>query len=262
VLSHNISGWSNVRKGGTSGFVSSEFLRFLVTSTPAEAAPAAPANGSYGSTESAAQSAPSNAQPIRTLQTLSGVNLRARPSTDADIVRVLNTGTRVDVLSEGSDGWSSVRVGNSSGYIRSDLLGESVGPGRIELLTMAEVRPLMRSGQDIRLTDVRTGRTFSVRPFSFGRHADVDTSSRADTDTKFSIRDGRWSWAARPVWVHIGDRTIAASINGMPHDVTMIPSNGAGGHFCLHFHGTITNNQRYQADLRSAIMEAYNAGRR
>jgi len=270
VLSHNPTGWSNVRINGTVGFVNSEFLRFSAISTPAEASPApAPANGANGSNGngsngSAAQSAPApaNAQPIGTLQTVGGVNLRSRPTTDGNIVRVLNAGTRVEVLSNGSNGWSSVRVGNSTGYIRSDLLGEVSGPGRIELLTMAQVRPLMRSGQDIRITDVRTGRTFNVRPFSFGRHADVDTSSRADTDTKLSIRDGRWSWSARPVWVHIGDRTIAASINGMPHDVTMIPSNGAGGHFCLHFHGTVTNNQRYQADLRNAIMEAYNAGRR
>ncbi|MCL2201958.1 MAG: SH3 domain-containing protein [Oscillospiraceae bacterium] len=256
VLTHNPcpnDGWSRVRLEGSEGFVSSEFLQFV---------------GNGGSQPAAASAAPQAAQSTQTLLTVSTVRLRTGPTTDADIIRVLNPNTSVEVTRAGSSGWSAVRVNGTQGYIRSDLLSEagavgaSVGSRGVELLTMAQVRPLLRTNVDVPLTDVRTGRQFNIRIFSMGGHADVETSTRADTDIKFSIRGGRWSWAARPVWVHLGDRTIAASINGMPHDVDFIAGNGMNGHLCLHFHNTVANNQRYQADLRSAVMEAYNAGRR
>ena len=244
VLTHDPAGWSSVRVNGTVGFVRSDLLMLPTTGN-----------------QQPANSAPTH-QSVEIFHTVSGVNFRANPSTEADILSVLNTGTRVEVLGNGANGWSEVRVNGDAGFIRSDLLSsEPVSTPRVELLSVSEVRNLIPINRDIMLTDVRTGRTFNIRAFSIGRHADVETSTQRDTDIKFSIREGRWSWAARPVWVHLGDRVIAASINGMPHAGDFIPGNGMNGHLCLHFHGTITNNQRYQADLRNAIQEAYNAGR-
>jgi len=244
VTAHDPTGWSNVRLNDTSGFIRSDLLMFPTTTT--------------GTQQTA--STPAAAQPIETLQTVGGVNLRQSPSTDARIVRVLNPGTRVDILSNGSNGWSNVRVNGDAGYIRTDLLGS--GPRTVELLTWEQARRLIPTGVDIPITDVRTGRTFNVRAFSIGRHADVDTSTQRDTDIKFDIRGGTWSWAARPVWVHLNGRTLAASINGMPHAGSAVSGNGLSGHFCLHFAGTVTNNQGYQTSLRNAVQEAYNAGRR
>lgn len=242
VISHDPAGWSNVRVNDTTGFVRSDFLMM-------------PASGVQQGSD-----IPTASQTVTTLQTTSGVNFRSAPSTDANIITVLNSGTRVQVHGSIVDGWYAVHHNGEAGFISAEFLTVTAGRN-VELLTMAEVAPLLRTGVDLRLTDVRTGRTFNVRPFSLGRHADVDTSSREDTDIKFNLRNGTWSWAARPVWVHIGDRTIAASINGMPHGGSVVSGNGVSGHFCLHFHGTITNNQRYQTDLRNAIAEAYSAGR-
>ena len=246
VNTHDPAGWSRVRINGSEGFVSSEFLMRSVN---------AGAAAQTASTPAAVQS-------VVTIQSSSGVNFRTAPSTDATIIRVLDSGTSVEVLGTAANAsdWSSVRVNGTTGYIRTDVL--TAGPRNVELLTMDQVRSLIPINQDITLTDVRTGRQFNIRAFSLGRHADVETSTQRDTDIKFDIRGGTWSWAARPVWVHLGGRTIAASINGMPHDVDFIAGNGMNGHLCLHFHGTITNNQRYQADLRNAIAEAYAAGQR
>jgi len=246
VLEHDPAGWSNVRSNGITGFVRSDFLRLntsvILQQTIDEASPA-PAQ-TTGSTF---------------MHTVGGVNLRAGPSTETDILTVLNSGTRVEVLNNNPNGWSSVRINERSGYIRSDFL--SVSSGHVELLSWSEARNLIRTGTDIPVTDVRTGRTFTVRAFSLGGHADVEPVTQRDTDTIFDIRGGTWSWSARPVWVTIGGRTVAASINGMPHGGSTISGNGMNGHLCLHFHGTVTNNQRYQADLRSAVMEAYNSAR-
>jgi len=137
-------------------------------------------------------------------------------------------------------------------------LGE--GGGNVELLTWAQARRLIQNGVTMRVVDVRTGLAFNIKAFSTGGHADVEPVTQADTDIIFRTRDSRWSWAARPVWVTIGGRTIAASINGMPHAGSTISGNGMDGHLCLHFWGTITNNKSYERDLNNAVMEAFNAG--
>jgi hypothetical protein len=111
------------------------------------------------------------------------------------------------------------------------------------------------------VVDVRTGITFKLRAFSKSGHADVETPTRADTDAILRSRNGVWAWAPRPVWVTIGDRTIAAALNGMPHDVSTISGNGLNGHLCLHFNNTVTNSKTYQRDLNNAVMEAWNAAR-
>jgi len=238
VLEHDPAGWSSVRTNGTTGFIRSDLLVL-----PGHAA-------IFGT---------SVAQAPTTLKTVGGVNFRAEPSTDARIISVLNTGTSVEVLEYDPDGWSKVRSNGSTGYIRSDLLGE--GAGSVELLSWSAAREIIRTGVNMRVVDVRTGSSFTLRCFSKNGHADVEPVTQADTDTISRTRGGTWSWAARPVWVTIGNRTLAASLNGMPHAGSTISNNGMNGHLCLHFWGTITNNKSYEKDLNNAVMDAFNAGR-
>jgi len=238
VLEHDPAGWSSVRINGTSGFIRSDLLVL-----PGHAA-------TLGT---------SLAQAPTTLKTVGGVNLRSEPSTDAKIISVLNTGTSVEVLEYNPDGWSKVRLNGSAGFIRSDLLSE--GAGSVELLSWSVARDLIKNGVNMRVVDVRTGSSFTLRSFSKNGHADVEPVTQTDTDTILQTRGGTWSWAARPVWVTIGNRTIAASMNGMPHAGSTISKNGMNGHLCLHFWGTITNNKSYEKDLNNAVMEAFNAGR-
>jgi hypothetical protein len=111
----------------------------------------------------------------------------------------------------------------------------------------------------MQIVDVRTGITFRLQCFSRGGHADVEPVTRADTEAILRSRNGVWAWAPRPVWVTIGNRTIAAALNGMPHAGSTIHDNGMNGHLCLHFGGTVANSPTYQRDLRNAVMEAWNA---
>ena len=238
VLDHDPAGWSNVTINGSSGYIRSDLLVLP---------------GHVATTGTSVAQAPT------TLKTVGGVNFRAEPSTDARIINVLNTGTSVEVMEYNPDGWSKVRSNGSTGYIRSDLLGE--GAGSVELLSWSDAKDIVRTGVNMRVVDVRTGSSFTLRCFSKGGHADVEPVTQADTDTISRTRDGTWSWAARPVWVTIGNRTLAASMNGMPHAGSTISNNGMNGHLCLHFWGTITNNKSYEKDLNNAVMEAFNAGR-
>lgn len=53
-----------------------------------------------------------------------------------------------------------------------------------------------------------------------------------------AIYGGNWSWERKAVVVKIGDRRVAASMNGMPHGNSDITGNNFPGHFCLHFLGS------------------------
>ena len=244
VVEHDPSGWSKVKVSGTVGYVRSDFL-------------ALPIQNAQQTVSVPAASVP--AQTPATLKTTDGVNFRTGPSTDTGIIRTLSANTSVEVLERDPAGWTKVRIDGTVGYIRSDLL--SVNGRNVELLDWSVVKNIMKTGATIPVYDVRTGITFNIRCFSKGVHADVEPITKADTDTVFQIRNGVWSWAARPVWVTIEGRVIAASINGMPHDVSTIADNGLNGHFCLHFLGSTTSSTSasYRADLQNAVMEAWNA---
>jgi len=176
------------------------------------------------------------------------------------LIRTLDSGTAVSVLEHNTAAWSKVSVNGEVGYIRSDFL--STSSGRVELLPWSEVRTIIKTGAPIHVVDVRTGLTYTIKCFSIGAHADVETVASADTDVLNRVYGGTWSWDPRPVWVTIEGRTIAASINGMPHAGETISGNGMNGHVCLHFYGSLMNGTRnisYANRLQAAVMEAYEA---
>ena len=240
VLRHNPAGWASISANGTVGFVRSDILQAVILGTQE------------------ITSTPVTMQTVNTLQTIDATGIKAGPSDDADVVYNMETGTTVEVIGNLPGGWSEVRVNGADGYVKTELLGTR--PGNVELLTFRQWRPLVNYREDIKITDVRTGRSFNIQGFATSGHFDVETSTQADTDIMFEVFGNKWSWATRPVWVHVDGRTFAAAIHGMPHPADWIADNGMDGHVCLHFHGTITRNPRFQADLRSSVMEAFKAG--
>jgi len=246
VLEHNPAGWSKVRISSSTGYIRSDFLTRDITQSAAAT-----------SVTQSPTAASSSSSSTTTLWTTGTVNFRTGPSTDSSKISTLATGTAVGVLEQGSNGWSKCSVGGSVGYIKSDLL--STSNGRVEYLDWSEARNLVKNGVPIRVVDVRTGLTYTIQSFSKSGHADVEPLTAADTDTILRSRNGEWKWDPRPVWVTLGDRTIAASLNGMPHAGSTISGNNMNGHLCLHFGSTVTNNKSYQQDLRNAVAEAYRA---
>jgi len=240
VLAHDPAGWSNVRIGDTTGYIRSDFLTRDIT-VSAAAAPAA------------------STQPSMTLWTSGGVNLRSGPSTDHSVLKLLNGGTAVSVLEQNSSGWSKVNANGTIGWIASEFLRSS--NGRVEYLEWSEARNIVRTGVPIRVYDIKSGLSYTIQCFSKSGHADVEPLTAADTETILRSRNGVWAWTPRPVLVTLGDRTVAAALNGMPHAGSTISGNGMDGHLCLHFGGTVTNNKSYQQDLRNAVTEAYNSTR-
>jgi len=227
VLENQSDGWSKVRHNDTDGFIKSDLL-----TSSSEAA-------------------------IGTLRTVTGVNFRAGPSTNHDIIGHVAVNTAVDILENQSNGWSRVRHNGTVGFIKSEFLG--TGARTIELIDWSTAKSIVPTGVNLRVVDVRTGISFNLRGFSKSGHMDSEPPTQEDTDAILRSRGGVWAWAPRPVWVTVGDRTYAASLNGMPHDVSTIRNNGMNGHLCLHFNNTVTNSKSYQRNLNNAVMEAYDA---
>jgi len=234
LVEQQANGWSRVRHNGTVGFIRSDLL-----------------------TNSEVASSASPEESIAVLRTVTGVNFRSGPSTNDEIIRLLHANTPVEVLENQANGWSRVRQSGTDGYIRSDLLASRTG--NVELQDWSEARNIIQTGVNLSIVDVRTGISFNLRSVAKSGHVDVEPPTQTDTDAIFRTRNGVWSWAPRPVWVTVNGRTLAGALNGMPHDVSTIRDNGMNGHLCLHFDGTVTNSQSYQADLRNVVLEAFNA---
>ena len=209
------------------------------------------------------------------------VNLRTGPSTNNEIIELLDAGTVIELHSFDPNTWSHVRANGKMGYISSQFIiaqwefeeqqlvdaGLFVYPtapshlGTIELLPWSEVRRIWPVGTVAQITDVRTGLVYNVRNMSNGNHADVETVTQNDTSIMNRTYGGVWSWATRPIIVSVNGRHIAASINGMPHAGSTISGNGMNGHVCIHFQGSRTHNgnQRHTQDHQNSVREAFNA---
>ena len=139
-------------------------------------------------------------------------------------------------------------------HIRRDRYGP-------RLLEWSYVRNILPRNTPVMVTDVRTGTTYWISSFSHGNHADVVPVSAEDTAALLRTFNGRWSWDTRPIWVHIGDRKVAASINGMPHGGGGGRANNMNGHICIHFSGSRTHSgsRAHERDHQNSVMQAYRA---
>jgi len=201
----------------------------------------------------------------------SNLRLRAEPSTNGEIIKSVRQGNTVYVIGFANDEWKRVTFEGVTGYMFADYLFDresvsaaEVGVNGVERLHWSYARNnVIRTGVPMQITDVRTGITYWIASFSNGNHADVEPLTAEDTATMLRAFGGQWTWTPRPVWVHVDGRTIAASINGMPHAGSTNPNNNMNGHVCLHFYGSRTHNGSvgHERDHQAAVLEAFNAAR-
>jgi uncharacterized protein YgiM (DUF1202 family) len=192
------------------------------------------------------------------------VKFRTGPSTDDEVLQIVDRGASVEFKSDNStlNGWSLVVFEGVRGYIKSEFLGWEEPPVQVvELLEWSQVKPTFTTGVPVEVYDVRTGLVYYVKSFSNGMHADVEPATKEDTAIMKQTYNNRWAWDGRPVWVTINGRTIAAAINGMPHGGGVNATNDMAGQVCLHFKGSAVHNGNtsYQRELQVVVMEAWNA---
>lgn len=196
--------------------------------------------------------------------TTARLNLRPSPCTSQTRLALVPQGRRVEVLDFRCGEWYEVYYKGMNGFMYATYLREisalgTVTVGTVELLEWSEARNVMTLGTVATLIDIRSGFYWEIASFSNGNHADVEPITAEDTTIMLQAFGGRWTWTPRPVLVLINGRTIAASINGMPHGGST-RNNGMNGHICLHFLGSTTHRSAPQhvRDHQNAVIEAYN----
>jgi len=206
-------------------------------------------------------------------RTTANLRLRTSPSLDGGVIHTVQSGSRVVVYDQRDGVWFYVSHSGTRGYMYAEFLTpipynadetySQVNMNGVELLSWSYVRNnVIRNGVYLQVTDVRTGITFWLTAFSQGNHADVVPVSSDDTYAIRRAFGGRWTWEPRAVWVTVDGRTIAASLNGMPHGGTPRSGNGMAGHLCLHFYGSRTHNgnRSHERDHQNRVQDALNAG--
>jgi LysM repeat protein len=132
---------------------------------------------------------------------------------------------------------------------KTELKGEYLG-------WFDKVQYIFKKNDVAVVTDIKTGKSFSVKRLYGTNHADVEPLTKEDTAVMKSIY-GSWSWDRRAVIVTIDGKNIAGSMNGMPHGGQQIENNDFQGHFCIHFKGSKTHKgNRTDATHQAAVKVA------
>ncbi|MFA5675782.1 MAG: hypothetical protein WDA65_04585 [Christensenellales bacterium] len=151
-----------------------------------------------------------------------------------------------------SDPWLEIESTANSFTIEMESGSKN---GRVELLSWADIsRDILARGTQIVVIDVDTGLSFNAKRHSGTFHSDTDPLTAKDTEIFKQIYGGRWSWDRHAVWVKIGDRYFAASMNGMPHANSHISGNGFKGHFCIHFMNSRVHETSKKCPVHQAMV--------
>ena len=110
------------------------------------------------------------------------------------------------------------------------------------------------------LFDPETGISWQVHMFSYGKHAEIEPLTAADTDKMYKACGGQ-KWTPKPVWVIFADGTIRiATTHSVPHEVQHRTDNNFPGHACLHFPRTmaqVTSIGPYATKHQNAVDKAW-----
>jgi LysM repeat protein len=114
-------------------------------------------------------------------------------------------------------------------------------PGYGDFLAWEWARWLYNVGSVATVTDLDSGLSFRARHLGGANHADSEPLTAADTAIMKQIFGGQWSWSTRSILVTTGDRILAASMAGQPHDVSILDNNFPG-HFDIYFWDSRSHN--------------------
>ena len=133
--------------------------------------------------------------------------------------------------------------------------------GGVRLTPWSEAQYIYSVGTICTVTDVNTGISWQEERMGGWYHADSEPLTADDAAKMKDAYGGSWSWDRRAVWVTVGDYTMAASINGMPHMGSTIGGNNFSGHHCIHFYQSKVHETSAQCPRHQAMVQySYKVG--
>ena len=133
-------------------------------------------------------------------------------------------------------GTVAVTTGTTSGSTSSSASFVAPKASQVKYANWYSViRDIARKMPDVVIYDPESGLYFNLHMFSFGKHADSETPTAADTAILNQVV-GVNTWTPKFVWVVFPDGQVyIGSIHSHGHEVDHTPNNDLEGHICLHF---------------------------
>ena len=169
--------------------------------------------------------------------------------------------------------WCRVKLNGVYGYIKKSDLSTKKYDGystaeptsahsvKVDWFT-GGIQSTFSKGKTVVITDVKTGISWKVKRTGGIYHADCEPLTAADTRAmKKACGSDFNTWERRAVWVSIGSKKYAASINCMPHGTPDIKNNNFAGVFCVHFVNSKTHcSEVVDSEHQKCINYAYSKG--
>ena len=162
-----------------------------------------------------------------------------------------------------SSNTGSGTVGSSAGAAAMGTFTASNGK-TIQLLHWTnEIKPYLKTGQNLTVYDPATTITFTLYVMSRGRHCDVEPLTADDTAKMMQAWGGVETWTPRAVCIGLPDgRWTLAVMHNVAHGSQVIgSSNNFDGQNCVHFlrdmSETILKDPDYGVTNQNALRKAW-----
>ena len=111
------------------------------------------------------------------------------------------------------------------------------------------VKPLLRSGNTLKILNPVDGTAWDLRVMSCGRHCDAEPKTLTDTLLMNRSFNNTTSWMVHAVYVQLPDgRWTMATMHNRPHLSGSVANNGFDGHLCVHFLRDMDETQKNDPD--------------
>jgi len=147
----------------------------------------------------------------------------------------------------------------------SDDFGSISGPSGSEVQLLHwfnEVKPNLKTGQNILAYEPQSGISFTLYVMSRGRHADVEPLTSADTAKMMRAWNNEITWTPKIVYIKLPDgRWSLAAMHNVAHGSQVIKDNDFDGQNCVHFLRDMDeckkNDPNYGVTNQNAIRKAW-----
>ncbi len=153
------------------------------------------------------------------------------------------------IIADGTVGTQTLGIIFGHNAVRADIAAAiPIGPALSgtpaltgELVEWSEVGGLLAEGNSYTVHDYNTGATWSMVFTGGENHAEMECASATDTAAYLTAFGNAFNYSKRPVVIEIGERKIAASLQGYPHGDDEISGNDMAGHACMFFNGSFSH---------------------
>ena len=125
-----------------------------------------------------------------------------------------------------------------------------------------EVKPSLKTGQNLTVYEPDSGITFTLYVMSRGRHADVEPLTVDDTAKMMNAWGGEETWTPKDVYIQLPDgRWTLAVMHNVAHGSQTISNNNYDGQNCVHFLRNMSeceaNDPDYGVTNQNALRKAW-----